>query len=188
MATTSSPPAASWCRPTTPMWAATSRRSRRSSRAMWRRSTWSPTRRVKEGDPLVTLDDGDYQIARDQAQAQIDTQNLTLKRIDAQIAGAQAARGRRPMRRSWRWWRRRRTPLWRSSAPRRWRKQRRRHAVDARHRPTRRSTRPMPRSRPAMRRSRRRSANIAVLQGQRAEADEPAQVAGRSRSTRPIAI
>lgn len=46
---------------------------------------------VKAGDPLVTLDDGDYRIARDSAAAQIDTQNLTLKRIDAQIAGAQAA-------------------------------------------------------------------------------------------------
>jgi len=46
---------------------------------------------VKAGDPLVTLDDGDYRLARDSAQAQIDTQNLTLKRIDAQIVGAQAA-------------------------------------------------------------------------------------------------
>jgi membrane fusion protein, multidrug efflux system len=45
---------------------------------------------VKAGDPMVTLDAGDYRIARDQAQAQIDTQNLTLKRIDAQIAGADA--------------------------------------------------------------------------------------------------
>ena len=47
--------------------------------------------KVKQGDPLVTLDDGDYRIAVSQAQAQIDTQNLTLKRIDAQIAGAGAA-------------------------------------------------------------------------------------------------
>jgi membrane fusion protein (multidrug efflux system) len=46
---------------------------------------------VKAGDALVTLDDGDYRIARDQALAQIDTQNLTLKRIDAQITGAEAA-------------------------------------------------------------------------------------------------
>ena len=46
---------------------------------------------VKQGDPLITLDDGDYKIARDQALAQIDTQRLTLKRIDAQIVGAQAA-------------------------------------------------------------------------------------------------
>jgi len=46
---------------------------------------------VKKGDPLVTLDDGDFRIARDQAQAQIDTQNLTLQRIDAQIGGAEAA-------------------------------------------------------------------------------------------------
>lgn len=46
---------------------------------------------VRAGDPLVTLDDGDYRIARDQAQAQIDTQGLTLKRIEAQIGGAQAS-------------------------------------------------------------------------------------------------
>lgn len=46
---------------------------------------------VKAGDPLVTLDDGDYRIARDQAEAQIATQNLTLKRIDAQITGAEAS-------------------------------------------------------------------------------------------------
>jgi len=45
---------------------------------------------VKTGDPLVTLDDGDYRIARDQAAAQIATQKLTLSRIDAQIGGAQA--------------------------------------------------------------------------------------------------
>jgi membrane fusion protein (multidrug efflux system) len=46
---------------------------------------------VKAGDALITLDDGDYRIARDQAQAAMDTQNLTLKRIDAQIAGAGAS-------------------------------------------------------------------------------------------------
>jgi membrane fusion protein (multidrug efflux system) len=45
---------------------------------------------VKAGDPLVTLDDGDYQIAVRQAQAAIDTQGLTLQRIDDQIAGAAA--------------------------------------------------------------------------------------------------
>ena len=45
---------------------------------------------VKAGDALITLDDGDYRIARDTALAQIDTQNLTLKRIDAQITGAEA--------------------------------------------------------------------------------------------------
>ena len=46
---------------------------------------------VKQGDALVTLDAGDYKIARDQAQAQIDTANLTLSRFDAQITGAQAS-------------------------------------------------------------------------------------------------
>jgi membrane fusion protein (multidrug efflux system) len=46
---------------------------------------------VKAGDPLVTLDDGDFKIARDQAAAQIDTQKLTLNRIDAQITGAEAS-------------------------------------------------------------------------------------------------
>ena len=47
--------------------------------------------KVKAGDPLVTLDSGDYTIARDQAQAAIDTQHLTLNRIDAQILGSKAA-------------------------------------------------------------------------------------------------
>ena len=46
---------------------------------------------VKQGDALITLDDGDYKIARDQAQAQIDTAHLTLSRIDAQITGAEAS-------------------------------------------------------------------------------------------------
>ena len=45
---------------------------------------------VHTGDALVTLDDGDYRIARDQAQAAIDNQNLTLARIDAQIKGGEA--------------------------------------------------------------------------------------------------
>ncbi|AWM26616.1 hemolysin D [Sinorhizobium fredii USDA 205] len=46
---------------------------------------------VKAGDPLVTLDDGDYRIAAEQAEAQIATQKLALSRFDAQIAGAQAS-------------------------------------------------------------------------------------------------
>ncbi|WP_432345092.1 HlyD family secretion protein [Shinella yambaruensis] len=46
---------------------------------------------VKAGDPLVTLDDGDYRLAREQAEAQIATQKLSLGRIDAQIEGARAS-------------------------------------------------------------------------------------------------
>ncbi|MDW9429464.1 HlyD family efflux transporter periplasmic adaptor subunit [Sinorhizobium meliloti] len=46
---------------------------------------------VKAGDPLVTLDDGDYRIAADQAEAQIATQKLALSRFDAQISGAKAS-------------------------------------------------------------------------------------------------
>jgi membrane fusion protein, multidrug efflux system len=46
---------------------------------------------VKAGDPLVTLDGDDYRIARDQAKAQIASQELTLKRIDAQRGGAEAS-------------------------------------------------------------------------------------------------
>lgn len=46
---------------------------------------------VKAGDPLVTLDDGDYLLAREQAEAQIATQKLALHRIDAQIEGAKAS-------------------------------------------------------------------------------------------------
>ena len=47
--------------------------------------------KVKAGDPLVTLDDGDYRLAREQAEAQIATQKLALGRIDAQIEGAKAS-------------------------------------------------------------------------------------------------
>lgn len=46
---------------------------------------------VKAGDPLVTLDDGDYRLASEQAEAQIVTQKLALHRIDAQIEGAKAS-------------------------------------------------------------------------------------------------
>lgn len=46
---------------------------------------------VKAGDPLVTLDDGDYTLARDSAQAALDADHLTVSRIDAQIEGAKAS-------------------------------------------------------------------------------------------------
>ena len=46
---------------------------------------------VKAGDTLVTLDNGDYKIASEQADAQIATQKLTLARYDAQIAAAKSA-------------------------------------------------------------------------------------------------
>jgi membrane fusion protein (multidrug efflux system) len=45
---------------------------------------------VKAGDTLVTLDNGDYINARDQAQATLDTAAITLKRMDAQITGGTA--------------------------------------------------------------------------------------------------
>ncbi len=48
---------------------------------------------VKAGDPLVTIDDGDYRIALAQAEAQIDVQNKTLERITAQIQAGHAALG-----------------------------------------------------------------------------------------------
>ena len=50
----------------------------------------SANQRVKSGDPLITLDNGDYRIAVDQAKAAVDTEQLSLKRIDAQIVGARA--------------------------------------------------------------------------------------------------
>ena len=49
------------------------------------------TQTVKAGDPLVTLDNGDYRLAKEQAEAQIVTQKLALGRIDAQIEGARAS-------------------------------------------------------------------------------------------------
>ena len=46
---------------------------------------------VKAGDPLVTIDAGDYKIAVAQAEAQIATLAKTLDRIDAQTKAAQAS-------------------------------------------------------------------------------------------------
>ncbi|MCX8996886.1 HlyD family secretion protein [Rhizobiaceae bacterium BDR2-2] len=46
---------------------------------------------VKAGDPLVTLDDGDYRLAVREAEAAIATEKLALERIDAQIVGAKAS-------------------------------------------------------------------------------------------------
>ncbi len=45
---------------------------------------------VKKGDPLVVIDDGDYRIALESAQAKIDSQKMTLARMDAQITAARA--------------------------------------------------------------------------------------------------
>jgi membrane fusion protein (multidrug efflux system) len=47
--------------------------------------------RVKAGEPLVTIDDGDYRIALEQTEAQIATQQKSLQRIDAQTTAARAA-------------------------------------------------------------------------------------------------
>ena len=47
--------------------------------------------RVKAGDPLITLDNGDYTIAEKQAEAQIETQRLSLDRIKAQTEAARAS-------------------------------------------------------------------------------------------------
>lgn len=46
---------------------------------------------VKAGETLVTLDNGDYRIAAEQAEAQIATQKLALVRFDAQIAAARSS-------------------------------------------------------------------------------------------------
>jgi membrane fusion protein (multidrug efflux system) len=46
---------------------------------------------VKAGDVLATLDDGDYRIALAQAEASLETEKLSLQRIDAQIAGGEAS-------------------------------------------------------------------------------------------------
>lgn len=46
---------------------------------------------VRAGDPLVTLDGGDYQIAYEQALANKESAELSVKRIDAQIIGGQAS-------------------------------------------------------------------------------------------------
>jgi Multidrug resistance efflux pump len=46
---------------------------------------------VKAGDPLVTLDARDYQLALERAENAIESAQLAVKRIDAQIVGAEAA-------------------------------------------------------------------------------------------------
>ncbi|MCZ2329017.1 HlyD family secretion protein [Bartonella sp. F02] len=46
---------------------------------------------VKKNDILFRLDDGDYQIALNQANARLETQEKTLIRIDAQIAAARSS-------------------------------------------------------------------------------------------------
>ena len=46
---------------------------------------------VKAGDPLVTLDGRDYQIALERTTNAIESARLAVKRIDAQIVGAEAA-------------------------------------------------------------------------------------------------
>ncbi|WP_246710341.1 HlyD family secretion protein [Martelella soudanensis] len=47
--------------------------------------------RVRKGDLLVKIDDGDYQNALAQAEAQLNAQNVALKATEAQIAGAKAS-------------------------------------------------------------------------------------------------
>jgi membrane fusion protein (multidrug efflux system) len=47
--------------------------------------------KVKAGEPLFVVDDGDYRIAVSQAEAQIVTLGKTLQRIDAQIVAARAS-------------------------------------------------------------------------------------------------
>ncbi|AJY45702.1 HlyD family secretion protein [Martelella endophytica] len=47
--------------------------------------------KVNKGDLLVSIDDGDYQNALAQAEAQLNAQNVALKATEAQIAGAKAS-------------------------------------------------------------------------------------------------
>jgi len=51
----------------------------------------SNNQQVKKGDLLVKIDDGDYQNALAQAEAQLHAQNVALKATEAQIAGAKAS-------------------------------------------------------------------------------------------------
>lgn len=46
---------------------------------------------VKKGDVIATLDDGDYQIALDQAKSQLASQKLTVDRIETQVKGGEAS-------------------------------------------------------------------------------------------------
>lgn len=51
----------------------------------------SDNQHVKAGDVMVTLDDGDYRIALEQAKSQLATQHLTVDRIEAQVKGGVAS-------------------------------------------------------------------------------------------------
>ncbi|MEO2038704.1 MAG: biotin/lipoyl-binding protein, partial [Martelella sp.] len=51
----------------------------------------SNNQQVKKGDLLVKIDDGDYQNAVAQAEAQLHAQNVALEATKAQIAGAKAS-------------------------------------------------------------------------------------------------
>lgn len=51
----------------------------------------SNNQQVKKGDLLVKIDDGDYQNAVSQAEAQLHAQNVALEATKAQIAGAKAS-------------------------------------------------------------------------------------------------
>lgn len=53
----------------------------------------SENQKVKAGDVLFRLDDGDYKIAIDNARAKIESQEQTLNRINAQTAAARTAVG-----------------------------------------------------------------------------------------------
>ncbi|MFD1746857.1 HlyD family secretion protein [Rhizobium helianthi] len=46
---------------------------------------------VKAGDPLVTLDQGDYQLVLQKAQSNVQSAKLAVARIDAQIGGGEAS-------------------------------------------------------------------------------------------------
>ncbi len=182
-ATTISSKAGSWSRPTTPMSAPTPRSSPPRRRAISCRSPVVDNQVVHQGDLLALIDDGDYQVAVDAAQAKVDTQDATIARfgrqIDAQarghrpgrgagrrLAGA-AARPPRPTSNA-----RRSNTTARTSSPR---PISARSSGSSRRPPT--ATAPSPRS-PAPRRARPRSppplegakANLDVLKAQRDEA------------------
>ena len=90
-AITGGPPAAIWSRPTTPMWAPRTRRSRPRSSGYVVRVTVDDNAHVHAGDVIARIDDGDYRLAVETARDKVATQQATVDRIGRQVAAQQAA-------------------------------------------------------------------------------------------------
>ena len=84
-ATTTSPPAVTWKRPTTPMSKPTPRSSRRRSPAIIAEVLVADNEQVKAGQLLARIDDRDFKTALRQAQADVAASEAAVKNFNSQI-------------------------------------------------------------------------------------------------------